>query len=381
MKNAKTLPSDKEIDNLKSDIAALLALQQEKDRLQQDYDNSQSRFKAIFERSAYGNKFINSDLEIIKVNSALVKLLGYSKKELLGTRITDIAHPDYVSHWQKLQHNLWTAKRSCFSLETCLIKKDKTPFFCHVTSILLTDNGETLGYSILEDISHRKALEQNLKVANSRELLLQHQLLEATIEAQENEKLHIADDVHNSLAQLLYGVRLGLSQIDLGQSSAENSLAFKDAKDLLHDCIKECRRISYNLRPSVLEQFGIKAAIEDMCKEISGSTNFKCSFAGLHGRLPKLLEVTIYRMVQELATNVIKHSSASKASIKLSINRKNIEMVVEDDGVGFTASNIKDGIGIRSIENKVHLLKGKLDVSSSPGAGTTMNIQFSSKTF
>lgn len=380
MNKVKALPLEQEVDSLKSDIATLTALHNEKDRLQRDYDNSQMRFKTIFEQSAHGNKFINSNLEIIKVNKALLKLLGYSKKELLGSRITDIAHPDFVEHWEKLQHNLWTANKPSFSVDTCLLKKDKTSIWCHVTSILLKDNGEILGYTIIEDISERKALEKNLKEANIRELRLHQQLLEATIDAQENERLRIAEDVHNSLAQLLYSVKLGLDKVDLAdpEQKTENQLAFKNARILLFDSIRECRRISYNLRPSVLEQFGLKAAIEDMCKEVNGAINFKPYFAGSPVRLPKLLEVAIYRIAQELITNVVKHAHATKGSIKLSFTKKSIMITVEDNGIGFNTLKIKDGsIGIRSIENKLQLLKGKMDILSTPREGTTTNIQFS----
>jgi PAS domain S-box-containing protein len=384
MNKAQPLPLDQEINRLKAENAALTDLQLDKDRFQQDYENSQIRFKTVFEQSAHGNKLINADLEIIKVNKALTKLLGYSKKELLGTRITDIAHPDFVKHWEKLQHKLWTANKPFFCVDTCLVKKDKTPIWCHVTSILLKDNGETLGYTILENISERKASEQNLKEANRRELLLQKQLLEATINAQETERLHVAEDVHNSLAQSLYAVKLRLSRIDFEtpEKKSENALAVENANDVLSDCIKECRRISYSLMPSVLERFGLEAAIEDICKRHNGTINFKSHCLGFQQRLLKLLEVAIYRIAEELAANVVKHAAATNASIKLSFKKPDIFITVEDNGVGLNMLDLKDSnIGIRSIENKIHLLNGKMDIQSTPGGGTIISIQFSTSSF
>jgi PAS domain S-box-containing protein len=374
-----TLPLEEEISQLKAKVASLTALQTEKERLQREYDNSQARFKAIFEQSRYGNKLINADLEIIKVNKALGRLLGYSMKELLGMRITELAHPDFVKHWKKLQLKLWAANKNCFCVETCLIRKDKKSIWCRVTSILVDDNGETLGYTILEDISERKVAEHNLKEANSRELLLQKQLLEATINAQEHERLLVAEDVHNSLAQSLYGVKLSLNQISLDHphQKHEDDLAIENAKELLSNCIKECRRISYSLTPSVMEQFGLKAAIEDMCKAVRQKIDFTSHFIGLHDRLPKILEVAIYRIAQELTTNVVKHASATKASIKVSFNKDNVLITVADNGIGFDVSKMNpNSIGIRSVENKIHLLKGKMDISSKPGVGTTTTVRF-----
>ncbi len=378
MNKVKITPAKQQIDKLKSDIYALTALQQSKDKLQWAYKNSQLRFKTIFEKSAYGNKLINSNLEIIKVNNALVKLLGYSKRELLGSRIIDLAHPDFLAHWEKLQINLWTANKPSFSVDTCLIKKDKTILWCHVTSILLEDNGETLGYTILENISERKALEFSLKEANKRQLLLQQQLLEATIDSQEHERFQIAEDVHNNLAQLIFSAKIRLDQVDSVKPAKqlENKLAIEYAKDVLYDCIKECRRLSYNLMPSLLTQFGLQVAIEEMCKEVGETIDFTAHFSGLKKRLPKYLEVTIFRIAQELTTNIGKHANATKASIKLVVNKKNIMITVEDDGIGFCMLNIQEGcIGIRTIENKLHLLKGKMDIVSTPGTGTLVIVQ------
>jgi PAS domain S-box-containing protein len=380
MNKVKTQRLEEDNNSLKSNSTASKASQKEKDRLLQDYENSQVRFKTVFEQSAFGNKFINSNLEIIRVNKALVKLLGYSKKELLGSRIIDIAHPDFVEHWQKLQYMLWIANRKQFSIDTCIVRKDKTTIWCHVTSILFKDNGEKLGYTIIEDISERKMLEQNLKEANKRELLFRQQLLETTIDAQEKERLHIAEDIHNSLAQLLYGIKLSLDQVDLQNSELkeESDTAFANAKDVLSKCIKECRRISSELMPSALEYFGLKPAVEDMCKQLKGSVDLKSYFIGLHERLPKHLEIAIYRIVQELVTNVVKHATATQATINLTFKKKEITIRVEDNGIGFNMSKVKDGsIRILSLENKLQLLKGNLNISARNGGGTIITLQFS----
>jgi two-component system sensor histidine kinase VicK len=123
-------------------------------------------------------------LKILKVNKALIKLLGYSEKELLGSRITDFVVPELAEGWKELQHELWTNETSCFVLETRIIKKNKSVLWCHVTSILLRDNDETVGYTILEDISDRKTMENDLKEANNRQLLFEQKLLELTINIQ-----------------------------------------------------------------------------------------------------------------------------------------------------------------------------------------------------
>ncbi|HEY0900365.1 MAG TPA: PAS domain S-box protein, partial [Sphingobacteriaceae bacterium] len=120
---------------------------------------SHDKFFTIFEESPFGNKIINSDLRIIKVNKAMIELLGYGEHEILGKRITDFSHPNFKRRWRVLQRKLWSKKVPVFTMETGILRKDSSILWCQVTSILIADRGETLGYTIVEDISERKALE------------------------------------------------------------------------------------------------------------------------------------------------------------------------------------------------------------------------------
>jgi PAS domain S-box-containing protein len=367
------------IRSLKRELSVTKILLQKKERSEQKYNSSQNKFRTVFEQSSLGHKFINSDLKILKVNQALVNLLGYSEKELLGSRITDFVVPELAKGWKQLQYELWTNKKPCFVLETRIIKKNKSIIWCHVTSFLLEDNDETLGYTILEDISDRKNTENDLKEANVRELLFEQQLLELTINIQEKERARIAEDLHNSLGQLLYGVKINLDQLKLGTSDLqkENIKTINKSKDLLTECIKESRRISHDLMPSVLKDFGLKVAVEDICAQLSRTISFECVFTGVNHRLHKYLEKAIYRIVQELAMNLIRHANATKACLVLAVNKKDILIKIEDNGQGFNPLDIvkDEGIGIQSIKTKIHLLKGELDIASSPGKGTIINIR------
>jgi PAS domain S-box-containing protein len=382
--NEKTIQDLKaSIRSLKRELSAKNSLLKKQQRSEQEYHNSQNRFRTVFEQSSLGHKFIDCDLKILKVNTALIKLLGYSEKELLGSRITDFVVPELAEGWKELQHELWSNEKSCFDLETRIIKKNKNVIWCHVTSILFKDENETLGYTILEDISYRKAMENDLKEANTRELLFDQQLLELTINIQEKERARIAEDLHNSLGQLLYGVKLNLDQLKLKdlQLQKENALTIENSKDLLTECIKECRRISHDLMPSVLKDFGLKVAIEDICKQLSRTLNFECVFKGVDIRLHKYLEKAIYRIVQELAMNLIRHAQATKALLMLEVDRTDILIRIEDNGLGFDTSELEkdEGIGIQSIKTKIRLLKGKIDISSKLGEGTIINIHLPNK--
>jgi two-component system sensor histidine kinase VicK len=98
---------------------------------------------------------------------------GYPE-EIIGTRITAFAHPDFVHHWQDLQENLWTRQIPSFQTETCPVRREGSTVWCQVTSIIFRDNGETLGVTVVEDISRRKALEQDLKKLNEYQETMVH---------------------------------------------------------------------------------------------------------------------------------------------------------------------------------------------------------------
>ncbi|MBG6234172.1 PAS domain S-box-containing protein [Pedobacter sp. CAN_A7] len=117
------------------------------------------RFRTVFESSRLGNKIIDSNLNILQVNPALVSLLGCaSEKAVIGTRILDYAPVEFHKDWHVFQENLWHKSTPSFSLDTCLSKKDGTIIWVHVTSILFQDQGDTLGFTVIEDITEQHNL-------------------------------------------------------------------------------------------------------------------------------------------------------------------------------------------------------------------------------
>lgn len=156
-------PLEEENKPLQTHDQAFVVKPEEQIAIKKQYEESQLQFKTIFEQSRFGCKIITADLLIVQVNPALQAMLGYSAAELVGTKITTYCHPDFLTHWNELQVNLWTKQIPSFQLETCLIKKNGDVLWCSVTSILFTNQEAKLGYTTLEDISVRKGLEEKLQ--------------------------------------------------------------------------------------------------------------------------------------------------------------------------------------------------------------------------
>lgn len=140
------------------------------------------------------------------------------------------------------------------------------------------------------------------------------------------------------------------------------------------------RRVAHNLMPEALVKFGLDTALKDFCNDInqSGSLNINYQSIGLaDAAIDQATAITVYRIVQELINNTIKHAAANNAIVQVSKTDQVLSITVEDDGKGFNTSilNAARGIGWSNIQNRVELLKGKLDVNSTPGNGTSVHIE------
>jgi PAS domain S-box-containing protein len=127
----------------------------------QKFIDSEDKFNTIFELTSAASKVINSDLTILRVNKALTELLGFSADEIIGTRILDYACEEHKPHWHDLQEALWSRRLPFFKLEACLVRKDKSLAWVEVTTILFNDEGETFGFTVLDDITYHKQYQES----------------------------------------------------------------------------------------------------------------------------------------------------------------------------------------------------------------------------
>jgi len=150
--------------------------------------------------------------------------------------------------------------------------------------------------------------------------------------------------------------------------------------DMLDSSIKEMRRVAHNMMPEALVKFGLDTALKDVCTDINQSGALQVNYQSIGMQQVQINSVTastIYRIVQELLNNTIKHASAKNAIVQLSKTDGILSVTVEDDGKGFDTAILKQtrGIGWDNIQNRVEFLKAKMDVDSSPGKGTSVHIE------
>ena len=255
------------------------------------------------------------------------------------------------------------------------------------TSILglLFVSSAIIFYLIRKSLIQRRELlnqENELKGIRIEELEKEKQLTasRALIQGEEQERSRLAKDLHDGLGGLLSGVKISLSNMkgDMTMTN-DNVLVFDRSLDMLDTSIQELRRVSHNMMPESLMKFGLATAIRDFCDSINGMKALKVTFqkVGEERRIDSSSEIILYRLVQELLNNSLKHSGAHSALVQLAFESTSMSLTVEDDGKGFEIVALEDatGSGWPNIKSRVEYLKGKLDVSSQPGEGTSVHIR------
>ncbi|HMT74523.1 MAG TPA: sensor histidine kinase [Chitinophagaceae bacterium] len=205
---------------------------------------------------------------------------------------------------------------------------------------------------------------------------------EAVLKGEEQERTRLAKDLHDGLGGMLSGIKYSLNTMKGNLiMTPENAQGFERSIDMLDSSIKEMRRVAHNMMPEVLLRYGLDAALKDYTTEINNSGIIKIIYQSM-GTEKKGLEqsslLALYRIVQELISNAIKHAAASEVLVQIFWESGKLVVNVEDNGTGFDPSilDIAEGIGWKNIRSRVELLKGKADILSHPGKGTAVNIEF-----
>ena len=203
---------------------------------------------------------------------------------------------------------------------------------------------------------------------------------EAVLKGEEQERTRLAKDLHDGLGGMLSGIKYSFNTMKGNLiMTPENAQAFERSMEMLDSSIREMRRVAHNMMPEALVKFGLDVALSDFCNDINqtGALTVRYQSIGMgNAQIDQTTSITIYRIIQELINNTLKHAAAKNAIVQISKNEDAISITVEDDGKGFDSRllNMSKGIGWSNIQNRVEFLKAKLDVQSSSDKGTSVHI-------
>lgn len=307
---------------------------------------------------------IKGDIEY--VNTKFEEVTGYSKEEVVGKnpRILKSGNNfkiDYTNLWQTI------LKGETWHGELKNIKKNGDFFWENATITSVKDSEGIISnfIALKEDITEKKAQEKKY--------------LYALFEAQESEKLKFGEELHDSLSQILSAMSFYLDAcLNPKNTNTDQKLGYLEkVKELSGDALRESRHISHGLMSKQLLMGGLVAAVNEICENYNVSRDIKFKFDNKgynEGILPAQTIQNIYRIIQEITTNIIRHAAASKAFINFTIkDNKWFILEIKDNGIGIDSEKITDkskSFGLKNIEQRVTLLNGQIKRLSEPNKGT-----------
>ncbi|MBS1634938.1 MAG: sensor histidine kinase [Bacteroidetes bacterium] len=203
----------------------------------------------------------------------------------------------------------------------------------------------------------------------------------AVIDAEEKERRRIAQDLHDGVGQLLSAAKLNLSNLEskVKPATPEEQDALHNAISLVDDSVKEVRTVSHNMMPNTLIKMGLASAVREFIGKLGNQPSLRVDLeiVGLDERLEPQLETVLYRVIQEVVNNIIKHAKASQISMQLIRHDKELSFMIEDNGIGFDTSKLEtfEGIGLKGIQSRIEFLNGSVHFDSQPGRGTTVIVE------
>jgi len=340
-------------------------------RVQHELGESERRFRVLAENSS--DLISRHDLRgrFLYASPACSRLLGYEPDELIGHDYFEFLHPDDPARVIDTYRGIVIAGNT-LTTQYRVRAKDGTYRWFESTAgaVPYPGTGEIAEFvAVARDITDRKDAEQKLQQSEARVRLLSHRLLQS----QEAERRRVARELHDELGQTLTGLKLVLEGVRRRTDSGAATQIAK-AQSVADRLLTQMRSLSLDLRPPLLDDFGLLAALLEHFAQFSRETAIAVRFRhyGIGERHRSEVETTAFRIIQEALTNVARHSQAAEVSIRLLADEETIEIEIEDLGRGFdprTAAGVR-AAGLSGMRERAVLLGGVLEVTSKPGQGT-----------
>ena len=254
----------------------------------------------------------------------------------------------------------------------------------YILAVLLLLTGTALALFFLWMRNRQRVMQQEKMIQQQKITQLENEKqIEATlsvIKGQEEERSRLAKDLHDGLGGLLSGVKLSFINLKENmQLDENNSRQFEKSVAQLDNTIEELRKVAHNLMPETLIKFGLKNAVEDFCESMQQSSGCRIIYQqmGVEREAGNIADVNIYRIIQELVNNSLKHGKPKQIIVQLTKTASKILISAEDDGKGFNLDDLegRTGIGITNIKHRVSYFNGVIEIQSRPHEGAVFNIE------
>jgi two-component system, NarL family, sensor histidine kinase UhpB len=310
--------------------------------------------------------FTDMDLRIIYINRKAEQVYGIKSKEITGHLFREVIQYDYMddSREEALQILQQTGR---WQGKVVYTRKDKQVFQLLAT-VTFAHNEKKKPVGLIATLKDITAQELTNEAARKNKLEQQKKINRLMIKTQENERNELGRELHDNINQILAAVKLQL-EYSL-ENYDEEKCTVERCKNNIEEVIREIRNLSHRL---VLPRFAETSLAAEIQKTIDNIIQQQPVYLDMRGLNEKLLtdniKETIYRIIQEQLTNIIRHARSKKALIKLYNTETAVFLSIEDDGVGFNSTQSRNGVGITNILNRVETYNGTARIFSSPGKG------------
>ena len=337
---------------------------------------SEAKFSTAFHSSANAMA-ISQDGTIVEANQAFVEMFGYSREEMTGKTVADlgiVTEKELDRQLNKLESNRGFVRNEETVVRTrdgscCDILFSIAPIYLHGVRHLLTT---------VIDVTERKQAEEDLRLQAERLRCLSGRLLKI----REEERTRMARDLHDQIGQMLTAVKLDIEWVakHLDGGNAQLQARLHSIRELIREATHSVRDICTELRPGVLDDLGLAAAIEWQARDFARRSGLECAVTTRPGSMALDSErsIAIFRIFQEALTNVARHAQATRVDISLVQRDNRLSLVVQDDGKGIGQNELdtkKGSLGILGMRERAQACGAELHIWGEPGKGTTIAVE------
>ena len=315
---------------------------------------------------------IDPEIRYTYTNPRIFEIMGYSSaEEIIGKTLFDFMKPEEAEKAKMFFEDIMLRKESFALFNNTILHPDGQPVFFETSGIPFFDEqGCLLGYrGISRDVTARKDAEAEAVRVEALQII-------------ENERMRLARELHDEVGMILFALKLDLQLLNKAVSDTDIKLRerLQDSITKVNDSIVQVRHKTAYLRPPALDVLGLIVVLKDLVEEMNQkmSINTQLRVDSKTSEFSSEVENTLYRCIQESLTNAARHASARNLTVDLAWNSKKVTCRIEDDGIGFDPNAYNDyssnHFGLVGMRERVFLLKGTIEINSSPGQGTIIII-------
>jgi len=349
----------------------------QRDSANREKQESESLAHSLFEAAPQAIIIVDATGQIVMTNPRTEKLFGYAPEELRGHAL-EVLVPEHL-RTQHVDHRAryFAAPQDRpmgLNMNLKARRKDGTEFEAEISLGHITTAKGSLAAAFVSDISLRRAAESLMQ--RQREEL--RQLAGKLISAQDDERRRIARNLHDDLSQTLAAIAMDVGRL-ASKYSAEIAKDLRRVQELAAAAAEDVRRISHQVHPSILDDLGLKLALEEYCSEFESRSGIVTRFRteNLPDRMPSDISDCIYHIVGECLRNAAKHSQGGAVFVDVSLVGNVLHLSVRDNGVGFSQSesSARRGIGIVAMKERARLVGGTVSIRADVAEGTTVSVE------